>query len=165
MHCKKFNLSAICLLFILLLLSPDTINCQTIPPDRSALENSEGAGMAAYADRNGYPGPKHILEFQEKLDLNDEQVKQVEAVYEEMAEKARIKGEEIIAAELRLDELFSAKTASEEAVRSLTTQIGWLRGELRSIHMVAHLQASVILTPEQTALYNSLRHGQDKHQH
>jgi len=151
--------------FLLLLSHFNSVFCQTIPSDRSALENSEGSGMAAYADRNGYPGPKHILELQEKLELNDDQIKQIEAIYEEMAEKARIKGQEVIDAEVRLNELFGARAASEETVRSMSTQIGWLRGELRSIHFAAHLQASVVLTPEQTVRYTDLRHGKDKHQH
>jgi Spy/CpxP family protein refolding chaperone len=119
--------------------------------------------MAAYAERNGYPGPKHILELEGKLNLSDEQMKQIEAIYEEMLEKARIKGKEVVEAELRLDELFSAKSASEESIRSLATQIGWLRGELRAIHLLAHLQASVVLTPEQSARYGELRHGDKGH--
>ena len=164
MQRKQCSLIATGLFFLPLSLF-NIVLCQTIPPDRFALENSEGAGMAAYADRNGYPGPKHILELQEKLDLNDDQVKQIEAMCEEMAEKARIKGQEIIDAEIRLDDLFGTKAASEERVLSLSTRIGWLRGELRSIHFAAHLQASVVLTPEQRTLYTTLRHGQNEHRH
>lgn len=138
---------------------------QSVPADSSALMNSEGAGMARYADVNGYPGPKHVLELQEELQLNDEQVKQMEAIFEEMAEKARSKGEAIIIAEKRLNDLFLAKTASEESVGSMTVEIGRLRGELRAIHLTAHLQAADVMSPEQREQYMKLRHGMDHHNH
>ena len=40
-----------------------------IPLDREALLNGEGNGMAQYAESNGFPGPKHVLDLSEKLAL------------------------------------------------------------------------------------------------
>jgi Spy/CpxP family protein refolding chaperone len=121
--------------------------------------------MARYADINGYPGPRHVLDLREELELEDEQAKQMEAIYEEMAEKARMKGEAIVAAEKRLNGLFLGKTASVDSVRSLTEEIGRLRGELRAIHLLAHMQASAIMSPAQRERYSALRRGMHGHGH
>ena len=138
---------------------------QSVPADSSALVMSEGAGMARYAEANGYPGPKHVLELQEELQLNEDQAKQVEAIFDEMAEKARDKGEEIISAEVRLNALFAAKTADESSVETLSAEIGRMRGELRAIHLTAHLQTAAILSVEQREQYTKLRHGAGQHKH
>jgi Spy/CpxP family protein refolding chaperone len=150
---------------LLFLMVPVGLSAQSVPADSSALMKSEGAGMARYADVNGYPGPKHVLELQEELGLSEDQVKQIEAIFDEMAEKARIKGEEIITAENALNDLFETQAASEQSVRWLSTEIGRLRGELRAVHLLAHLQAKAVLTPGQTTRYGSLRHGMEHHKH
>jgi len=50
-------------LLILLLFAGVRARAQTVPPDKEALESAAGSGMALYADVNGYPGPKHVLEL------------------------------------------------------------------------------------------------------
>ena len=40
--------------------------------ERAALERGEGFGMALAADRNGYPGPRHVLELKAELKLTPE---------------------------------------------------------------------------------------------
>ncbi len=155
-------------LFGLFLLIPASLASQTIPPDKDVLENAQGGGMGSYADLNGYPGPKHILDMQNKLGLSDDQLKQIEAIMDEMTEMARAKGEMIVGKEESLNGLFKSRQATEETVKRLSAQIGQLRGELRAIHLVAHIQAEQVLTKEQTAKYNAIRHKTDdtsKHEH
>jgi Spy/CpxP family protein refolding chaperone len=130
---------------------------QSIPQDRAVLENSEGAGMAAYAEFNHYPGPKHVLELGEKIELSEEQEKDIESIIEEMAEKARATGESIIAREIELEQAFRSGKADRNSILILSRTIGTLRGELRAIHLAAHLQARDILTKEQIATYYILR--------
>ena len=152
MHCGE---SVLALLFFL----PYPLIGQTIPPDREILEKSEGGGMAMYADMNGYPGPKHVLEMVDQLDLSDQQVNDIQAIFDEMSERARAKGKAIIAREQQLDDLFQSGKADQETVERLSREIGTMRGELRAIHLVAHLSAAQVLSPEQTEEYNALRHG------
>lgn len=130
---------------------------QTVPIDREALESGAGAGMAAYADPNGYPGPKHVLEMQDTLRLTDDQLKDIESIFDEMSESARSLGSRIVRLEEQLHDLFTTGTAEEPDVRHRSTEIGRLRGELRSVHLVAHLQATRVLNRQQIELYTQLR--------
>lgn len=148
---------------VLLSLTVQTVRSQPIPPDRELLERGAGAGMASYADLNGYPGPKHVLEMRDTLRLTDEQEKSIEAIFDEMSENARAKGESIIAKEMELDSKFRLGVATMPDVRRLTGEIGMLRGELRAVHMTAHIQARQILTKQQIALYNTIRHEASPH--
>ena len=150
---------------VFFLMVPWCLSAQSIPADSSALIKSEGAGMARYAEVNGYPGPKHVLELQEELQLDEDQAKQVEAIFDEMAEKARDKGEEIISAEVRLNALFVAKTADESSVETLSAEIGRMRGELRAIHLSAHLQTAAVLSTAQREQYTLLRREMSQHKH
>jgi hypothetical protein len=45
--------------------------------DVEALENGQGWGLAKPAELNGYPGPLHVLELADELQLTEEQVTQV----------------------------------------------------------------------------------------
>ena len=136
---------------------------QNVPSDSDVLEGASGAGMASYADLNGYPGPKHILEMRDTLRLTDEQEKDIEAIFDEMSGNARAKGEQVIAKEEELHARFKNGTASEPEVRRRAGEIGTLRGELRAVHLTAHIQARRVLTKQQIALYNTLRHGATHH--
>jgi Spy/CpxP family protein refolding chaperone len=138
---------------------------QTVPSDKSVLENAEGAGMGMYGEMNGFPGPKHVLELQDKLALTEQQAKDIEAVYDDMREGATVKGEVIISKEQELYLLFTSGKATEGAVNRLSAEIGKLRGELRAIHLIAHLRAKDILTPGQVRRYMSLRQKQTDHPH
>ncbi|MBI4535922.1 MAG: Spy/CpxP family protein refolding chaperone [Ignavibacteriae bacterium] len=138
---------------------------QNVPSDNQSLETAQGSGMAMYAEVNGYPGPKHVLDLQEKLNLTDEQLKDIESIHDEMREQAVAKGQTIIKVEQSLNDLFATGKASEERVKSLSTTIGRLRGELRAIHLVAHMQAREILSKEQIAAYNRLRRRADAGNH
>lgn len=149
----------------LFLLIGQSLHSQTIPSDKESLENSEGAGMGMYADLNGYPGPKHILDMQEKLNLSEEQLKDIQSIFEAMKENAKTKGDAIIAGEIALEKLFSSGKATEAETKKLSREIGALRGELRAVHLVAHVQAKQILTEEQVVTYNSIQNGMRQHQH
>ncbi|MEK9138637.1 MAG: hypothetical protein AAB393_16055 [Bacteroidota bacterium] len=160
-HCRSASHVLVPLLFALASLA----RAQAIPPDKESLENSEGAGMAAYADVNGYPGPKHILEMQDMLMLTEEQRKDIQSIFEAMKESARAKGDAIIQKERQLESLFRTEKATEAEVKKMSSEIGRLRGELRAIHMVAHIQAKQVLIKDQTALYNSLRREMKQQKH
>ncbi len=132
--------------------------------EREALEQGQGFGMALAADRNGYPGPKHILELTEPLKLAPEQETAIARLMAEMKQKAMARGTEILAAEERLEEMFRAGRPEPE-LREETYRIATLRAQLRWVHLEAHIAARRLLTPEQLALYQRLRHGSEAHPH
>ncbi len=59
--------------FIVVLSMLNNAGAQTFPADRKGLENGEGMGIVKYAELNGYPGPKHVLELVNELRLTEEQ--------------------------------------------------------------------------------------------
>lgn len=155
---------SLCFLIMLLPMSIEWLHAQaSVPADKESLENGEGAGMASYADVNGYPGPKHILEMQDQLNMSEEQRKDIESIFEAMSESALAKGDAIVRKEVELEKLFSEGKATEGEVKRLSREIGALRGELRAIHLAAHIQAKQILTEQQVSTYNSIRDHKRQH--
>jgi Spy/CpxP family protein refolding chaperone len=150
--------------FLMLCLWFGSVAAQTIPADREALLNGEGMGQASYAETNGYPGPKHVLELKSELNLTPDQTKKAQVIVQGMTSAATIKGEEIVEAEEELHSAFKAGTVNEKQLRAKLERIGKLRGELRFAHLQAHLKMKQILTPNQIAKYNELR-GQTEAKH
>jgi len=128
-----------------------------IPSDREALLKGLGMGLATYAEVNGYPGPKHVLELKDDLALTRDQQKKAEALENSVRVSAGPKGEEIVQAEEELFKLFELGTVNERVLRTRLEQIGKLRAELRFIHLQAHLRMKQILSADQTNRYNALR--------
>ena len=128
-----------------------------IPPDRNVLLNGEGAGQAKYAEMNGYPGPKHVLELADKLTLRDDQKKAVQGFFNEMETRAKEVGKQIVRVEQELHDAFVNGLVSEKSIRSDAEEIGRLRGKLRAIHLTAHLKTKGVLTEDQIRLYRKLR--------
>jgi Spy/CpxP family protein refolding chaperone len=126
--------------------------------ERQAIEHGEGFGMALAADKNGYPGPKHVLDMKKELKLTPAQEAAMQKLMSDMKAKALAKGKDVLAAEKRLEELF-AQGKSEDELREETYRVSSLRAELRWVHLSAHLAARKILTTEQVAAYQQMRHG------
>jgi Spy/CpxP family protein refolding chaperone len=121
------------------------------------LKTGGGMGFARLAEVNHYPGPKHVLELAEELELTDEQRETVGGIRAKMLEKAIPLGEKIIEAEGHLNMRFQHGHIDEAALREATDQIAALYGELRYTHLSAHLAAQALLTQEQIATYDQLR--------
>lgn len=125
--------------------------------DIRELEHGGGWGLARAAELNGMPGPIHILEMKDEINLTEQQQATIENIYEQMKVAATSKGKMMIAAETELDLSFKHANIDEEKLTDLVTKIARLRGELRFIHLSAHLKTLPVLTPDQVALYNQLR--------
>jgi len=133
--------------------------------EREAIEKAQGFGMALVADRNGYPGPRHILDLAAHLDLSPKQVSNVEALFSSMQQDALAVGRKLLDNEAALGKLFAAGAVDSEAARRLVQESAALRADLRWVHLSAHLEAYKLLTPEQRARYHDLRHGTGEHTH
>lgn len=134
----------------------------------------KGMGFAKAAELNGYPGPAHVLELADQLELSPVQRQQTQALFDSMSSAAIALGEQLIAAEQALDELFSTRTIDTRSLSVATTNIARIRGDLRRVHLATHLQQLPLLTNQQVARYNKLRgytsqttskHSGHKHKH
>lgn len=126
--------------------------------DQQALERGEGFGMALAADRHGFPGPKHILELRERLELTPVQEEQVRRLFDRMQTRALEVGKQVLEREAELERLFASGSVDPLALQLLLNDIASLRAELRWVHLAAHLEARELLTSEQRARYQAFRH-------
>jgi len=133
--------------------------------DVSALRQGAGMGLAKAAELNGYPGPMHVLELGDRLGLSAEQRNQVGAIRERMSAAARSIGETLIAREASLDLLFAQGYITPERLAAETSAIGEAQGQLRAIHLAAHLETRALLNAHQLALYQQLRGYGGTHRH
>lgn len=127
------------------------------PEETAALLEGEGAGMALAAELNGYAGPRHVVELADELELTASQWQRTQRIFDSMQEVARELGQEILEGERRLDAHFASGHAEIEVVTELTTDLGRLRGQLRAVHLNAHVEMATVLTPEQRRRYDELR--------
>ena len=125
--------------------------------ERAALERGEGFGMAMTADRNGFPGPRHVLELKAELKLTPEEQSAIDELFRRMKQQALARGKEVLVAELDLDAMF-AERRPETELREQVFRAATLRAELRWVHLSAHLAAQKLLSPEQLAAYQHLRY-------
>lgn len=124
-----------------------------------------GMGFALAAELNGYPGPRHVLDAADRLGVQGEQRRQIDAVFVEMNAHAVRLGAAIVEKERELDALFASGQATPAAVAALTAGIGALNGEVRDVHLRAHIQTRTLLTADQIRAYNHLRGYHDGHEH
>src|SRR5437588_8339526 len=78
------------------------------------LSSGRGMGLALAAELNGYPGPSHVLELADKLDLTTEQRAPVQALFDAMKAEAMPLGATLIAQECELDGHFANRTVMPE---------------------------------------------------
>ena len=123
---------------------------------RDLLE-ARGMGLAKAAELNSYPGPLHVLQLAAQLGLSDAQRNATDALYATMRERALSIGRQIIEAERTLDRAFANGAIEPATLRSQVRAIAALQGELRAVHLEAHLAQHALLTPEQIARYDVLR--------
>src|SRR6478752_5362325 len=116
-----------------------------------------GMGLALAAELNGYPGPSHILELADRLDLSTEQRSRVQSLFDSMKTEAVPLGTRLIEQESRLDGLFANHTVTPESLRATTAAIAEIQGTLRETHLKYHLLTAEILTPPQMIKYAELR--------
>lgn len=121
------------------------------------LREGRGMGLSLPAELNRVPGPLHVLELRDALGLSAEQADQIGRIRDEMSVSARRIGSEIIDGEAAMERAFGTGFADESFVAAATTRLGRLQGELRAVHLVAHLRTAKLLTPVQITAYDKAR--------
>ncbi|WP_185973578.1 Spy/CpxP family protein refolding chaperone [Ferrovibrio terrae] len=121
------------------------------------LREGRGMGLSLPAELNSYPGPMHALELANALRLTPDQRTRLNAIKQQMSSRAIALGHQVIAAEAQLDRAFASGQADPSAVVQQLSDIGHLNGELRSVHILAHMETRALLTPDQVARYDAER--------
>jgi Spy/CpxP family protein refolding chaperone len=121
------------------------------------LRAGRGMGLALAAELNGYPGPRHVIDLAEPLELSDRQRADVERLFEAMHAEAIRLGERVIETEAALDRAFAERTIALADIDALTDSIGEAQASLRAAHLKYHVATLTVLTPEQAELYAELR--------
>jgi Spy/CpxP family protein refolding chaperone len=134
------------------------------------LQNGRGMGLALAAELNGYPGPRHVLELAEQLELTADQQAEAQRLFEAMQAEAIVLGRQVIAGEAALDRLFATGAAADAAILAAALEVGRAQGALRGHHLRYHVAMRALLSPHQVARYRQLRgyatgaaHGPSRH--
>jgi len=125
--------------------------------DIEELQNGKGWGLAKAAELNGMPGPVHLLEMKEEIDLSAEQIRTIEDIYKKMKQEAIPLGLELIALERELNNHFANRTITDELLSQILQKIAQVHRQLRYVHLSTHLKTPDILKSEQITIYNKLR--------
>lgn len=131
---------------------------KSLSPDEIAdLLAGKGMGLAKAAELNRYPGPAHVLELALKLQLSPKQRETTHAIYKQMQTEATRIGRLIVEKERALDSAYARQDIGEAFLQTLVAEIARYQGELRFVHLRAHLQQRQVLTPVQIERYEALR--------
>jgi Spy/CpxP family protein refolding chaperone len=136
----------------------ETRGVKTLSDEQVAdLRAGRGMRLALAAELNGYPGPLHVLELADRLDLSASQRAEVEELHARMKAEASPLGERLIAEEAKLNEQFAARAITPASLTAATEQIGRTRAALRAAHLRHHLSTLDVVTARQAELYAELR--------
>lgn len=133
-----------------------------VSPSLSAQEVDDllagrGMGLSRPAERNGHPGPAHALELAADLGLTVSQIDALSAAKTRMSAASQALGRQIVEREQELVATFAEQRADADTVTRLNRDIAALQGELRAVHLLAHLEATAVLGQEQIRRYSELR--------
>lgn len=121
------------------------------------LNAGRGMGMALAAELNGYPGPSHVLELADRLELTADQTAAVKRLFDSMKAESVPLGSRLLQQEAELDRQFASRTVTPQSLKSSTTAAAATQGELRETHLKYHLSTAALLTPAQMTKYAELR--------
>jgi len=129
------------------------------------LQDGRGMGLALAAELNGYPGPSHVLELADKLELSADQRSQMQRLFDSMKSEAVPLGSRLIEQESDLDQQFANRTVTAESLKAALAVVAATQGILRETHLKYHLSAGAILSPSQMLKYAELRGYGSGHKH
>jgi len=121
------------------------------------LQAGRGMGLALAAELNGYPGPAHLLELADKLDLSTDQRSKLQELFASMKQEALPLGAKLLEQEAELDRQFVSHTITPESLKSATAAIAATQGLLRETHLKYHLSTVALVTQSQMQRYSELR--------
>ena len=125
-----------------------------------------GMGYARSAELNRFPGPMHVLELADKLDLTPEQRARTKALMDAHKADALALGAKRVESERVIEALFRAGKLDEAVLARGVREAAALEGEYRLSHLETHRRMRTLLSEEQVARYVQLRgYGTTVHSH
>ncbi len=121
------------------------------------LSAGRGMGLALAAELNGYPGPVHVLELADNLNLSPDQRAGIQRLFDSMKAEAVPLGSRLIEQEADLDRQFAGHTVTPDSLRASTAAVAATQGALRETHLKYHLSTVAVLSPGQIQRYAELR--------
>ena len=121
------------------------------------LSAGRGMGLALAAELNGYPGPVHVLELVDKLNLSADQRASVQRLFDSMKAEALPLGAKLLEQEADLDKQFATHAVTPDSLKASTAAVAATQGALRETHLKYHLSMVAVLSPGQTQRYAELR--------
>jgi Spy/CpxP family protein refolding chaperone len=140
---------------------------QLSPEEAKQYLSGAGMGYAKAAELNHFPGPMHVLELADKLQLSAEQRTQTERLMQAHKAEARALGAKVVAAEEALAHLFRSGQVRNTELAQAVDEAARLQGAYRLAHLETHRRMRALLTEEQVKRYDTLRgySGGATHQH
>ena len=135
--------------------------------EKEALLQGSGLGAGMIAMMNGYPGPKHVHEMGDELELTAEQREKIGTLFAERKASFVEMGRELVEKDEALTTMFASGQVNTKDVEKLSTEIGELQGRLRAGHLNAHVLTWEALTPAQRdklASMQGMHGGRGMHQ-
>ena len=129
------------------------------------LEAGRGMGLALAAELNGYPGPAHVLELADKLELSADQRANIKTLFDSMKAEVVPLGSKLIEQEADLDRQFASRSVTPESLKASTAAVALTQGELRVTHLKYHLSTVALLSADQMQKYAALRGYSDRPPH
>lgn len=119
------------------------------PEQVRAIDAGEPFGDDAVAIKAGLPSPSWALEHAEEIGLAPDQVRDITALHDEMVEEAVKIGPRLLELEAELEKQFRTGRVRPGGMKKLVSEIATIEGDLRAIHLEAHLGMRALLTRDQ----------------
>lgn len=132
--------------------------------EKEMLLKGSGLGAGMIAMMNGYPGPKHVLEMGDELELTAAQRESIGTIYGKVKAESVKLGTELVEKDEALAALFTTGSVSTKDVEKRSREIGELQGRLRAAHLNAHVQTHAELTPAQLAKLPTMQEMHQMHE-
>lgn len=127
------------------------------PEQVKQYQSGAGMGYALPAELNRYPGPMHVLELADKLELTPEQRAKTQALMDAHKAEARAIGAKRVESERALEALFRSGKVDEAALAKQVREAAALEGEYRLAHLETHRRTQALLSEAQVTRYVQLR--------
>lgn len=127
------------------------------PDEVKQFLSGAGMGYAKSAELNRFPGPMHVLELADKLDLTPEQRARTTTLMDTHKAEAREFGRKRVESERAIEILFRSGRVDDAALAKSVREAAALEGEYRLTHLETHRRMRALLSDEQVARYVRLR--------
>lgn len=127
------------------------------PEQVEQYRSGAGMGYALPAELNRLPGPMHVLELADRLQLTPEQRASTQALMDAHKAEARAIGARRVESERALEALFRSGRVEEGVLAKHVRDAAALEGEFRLSHLETHRRMRALLSDQQVDAYVHLR--------